>query len=128
MTNAQVTRRRWLADAAVTTAATIVGAGTYLRARNAGADAPDTDQHRWIDAHSHIWSHDVEKYPLANGYTAKNLSPVFTDKELLAVAHPAGVGRPHPGPHRFPLRRRPRVAASQDGGARVLFCRQLTCR
>ncbi|MCA9230572.1 MAG: amidohydrolase family protein [Planctomycetales bacterium] len=47
----------------------------------------------WIDAHSHIWTHDIEKYPLANDFTVKSLSPLFTEKELLAVAHSNGVGR-----------------------------------
>ena len=49
---------------------------------------------KWIDAHSHIWSTDVEKYPLAGKLTRKDLDPPsFTDDELMAIAAPEGVGR-----------------------------------
>jgi len=48
----------------------------------------------WIDAHSHIWPPDVDKYPLAPGKTKKDLDPPsFTDDELMKVARPEGVGR-----------------------------------
>ena len=48
----------------------------------------------WIDAHSHIWPPDVDKYPLAPGQTKKDLDPPsFTDEELMKVARPEGVGR-----------------------------------
>lgn len=48
----------------------------------------------WIDAHSHIWPPDVDKFPLAPGQTKKDLDPPsFTDEELMAVARPEGVGR-----------------------------------
>jgi predicted TIM-barrel fold metal-dependent hydrolase len=48
----------------------------------------------WIDAHSHIWPPDVDKYPLAPGQTKKDLDPPsFTDDELLKVARAEGVGR-----------------------------------
>jgi predicted TIM-barrel fold metal-dependent hydrolase len=61
---------------------------------DAPSDVLDLDRHPWIDAHSHVWSRDIEKYPLANGNTLDSLSPPsFTDEELLAVAHRSGVGR-----------------------------------
>ena len=48
----------------------------------------------WIDAHSHIWSPDVARFPLVNKQTAKDLDPPsFTDDELLAIASPEGVTR-----------------------------------
>jgi predicted TIM-barrel fold metal-dependent hydrolase len=48
----------------------------------------------WIDAHSHIWPPEVDKYPLAPGKTKKDLDPPsFTDEELLKLARPEGVGR-----------------------------------
>lgn len=48
----------------------------------------------WIDAHSHIWPPEVDKYPLAVGQTKKDLNPPsFTDDELMAVAEPEGVKR-----------------------------------
>ncbi len=54
---------------------------------------PDMEKHPWIDAHSHVWTHDVDNYPLANGYTVKDLQPPFTEKELLEVANANAVGR-----------------------------------
>ena len=48
----------------------------------------------YIDAHSHIWTRDVERFPLATGQTVEDLRPPsFTAEELLATAQPAGVGR-----------------------------------
>jgi len=48
----------------------------------------------WIDAHSHIWPPEVDKYPLAPGKTKKDLDPPgFTDEELRKVARREGVGR-----------------------------------
>lgn len=48
----------------------------------------------WIDAHSHIWTRDVKRFPLAKGTTVADLDPPsFTAEELLQVARPAGVKR-----------------------------------
>jgi predicted TIM-barrel fold metal-dependent hydrolase len=48
----------------------------------------------WIDAHSHIWTPDIERFPLAEGLTKKDLAPLsFTDDELMAIAGPEGVTR-----------------------------------
>lgn len=48
----------------------------------------------WIDAHSHIWPPEVDKYPLAPGLTKKDLiPPSFTDEELMKLARPEGIGR-----------------------------------
>ena len=48
----------------------------------------------WIDAHSHIWSPDTERYPLEPGLTSEDLAPPsFTDDELMALAEPEGVTR-----------------------------------
>ncbi len=49
---------------------------------------------KYIDAHSHIWTRDVERYPLAEGTTLDDLQPPsFTAEELLKTARPEGVGR-----------------------------------
>ena len=54
----------------------------------------DDDKHPWIDAHSHIWTTDLKKYPLRNNQTVEVLAPrSFTDEELMAIAQPEGVGR-----------------------------------
>ena len=48
----------------------------------------------WIDAHSHIWTRDLDRFPLAPGKTLADLRPPsFDDAELLAVAQADGVGR-----------------------------------
>lgn len=57
--------------------------------------APAADENLpWIDAHSHIWPAEVDKFPLAPGQTKKDLDPPsFTDDELMKLARPEGVGR-----------------------------------
>src|SRR3954471_7231940 len=48
----------------------------------------------YIDAHSHIWTPDTKRYPLAKGFTVEEMNPKsFTAEELLAICRPAGVGR-----------------------------------
>ena len=48
----------------------------------------------YIDAHSHVWSRDVKRFPLADGRTVDDLQPTsFTPLELMAVARPVGVTR-----------------------------------
>lgn len=48
----------------------------------------------WIDAHSHIWPAETDKFPLVAGLTKKDLDPPsFTDDELMAIAGPEGVTR-----------------------------------
>lgn len=47
-----------------------------------------------IDAHSHIWTRDLARYPLANGQTVDDLKPAsFTAEELLELAGRHGVDR-----------------------------------
>lgn len=63
---------------------------------NAAAPAgpPNLEKHPYIDAHSHVWSPDTDKWPLEKGQTKADLKPAsFTPAELLAQAHPVGVGR-----------------------------------
>jgi predicted TIM-barrel fold metal-dependent hydrolase len=48
----------------------------------------------YIDAHSHVWTPDVSRYPLASSFTVEQMRPrSFTAEELLAVCQPCGVGR-----------------------------------
>lgn len=48
----------------------------------------------YIDAHSHVWTPDTTKYPLAPGWRAEDVRPrSFTAEELLAKCRPSGVGR-----------------------------------
>jgi predicted TIM-barrel fold metal-dependent hydrolase len=48
----------------------------------------------YIDAHSHVWTPNVVRYPLAEGFAVADMNPPsFTADELLAHCRPAGVGR-----------------------------------
>ncbi len=48
----------------------------------------------YIDAHSHIWTPDIDHYPLAEGFTVADMQPrSFTAEELLTTCRPSGVGR-----------------------------------
>jgi predicted TIM-barrel fold metal-dependent hydrolase len=48
----------------------------------------------YIDAHCHIWTPDVNHYPLARSFTVADMKPPsFTAEELLALCRPASVGR-----------------------------------
>lgn len=48
----------------------------------------------FIDAHSHIWTPDTERFPLAAGFRRANMDPPsFTTEELSQQAIPVGVNR-----------------------------------
>jgi predicted TIM-barrel fold metal-dependent hydrolase len=47
-----------------------------------------------IDAHVHVWTPDVKKYPLAAGFAKQDMAPMsFTPDELFAQCRPEGVAR-----------------------------------
>lgn len=82
-----ISRRRWLETAPVV-------AGAALAQRSFGQNSLDVKKQPYIDAHSHVWSPDVGRWPLAKGQTRADLKPLsFTPEELLALAEPEGVGR-----------------------------------
>jgi len=84
-----VGRRRFLAAGAGALAA-----GVALNPLTANPCTAADSELPWIDAHSHIWSQDTDRFPLAGAQTKKDLDPPsFTDDELMAVARPEGVGR-----------------------------------
>jgi predicted TIM-barrel fold metal-dependent hydrolase len=48
----------------------------------------------YIDAHVHVWTPDRAGYPLADGFTPRDMAPAsFTAEELMSIARPAGVER-----------------------------------
>ena len=71
--------------------------GTFLLAADTGLQGAEQSGNRvdgWIDAHSHIWTRDIARFPLAEGQTIDDLiPPSFTSDELFAVARPVGVTR-----------------------------------
>ncbi|HVJ86047.1 MAG TPA: amidohydrolase family protein [Caulifigura sp.] len=67
-------------------------AGSVVSSVVRGAAASPADG--FVDAHSHIWTDDVAKYPLVNNQPVSKLAPrTFTADELLAIARPVGVSR-----------------------------------
>src|SRR5438128_801479 len=47
-----------------------------------------------IDAHAHVWTPDVNRYPLAPAFKLADMQPPsFTPEQLLAHARPCGVSR-----------------------------------
>ena len=87
LSDAQVTRRQMLRTSlGGAAAALMLPAATHA---DEGARASG-----WIDAHSHLWSRDVERFPLAEGKTLADLAPPsFTAQELLDVCEPEGVAK-----------------------------------
>lgn len=54
----------------------------------------DVKSEPYIDAHSHVWTPDLAKYPLAASFKKSDMQPAsFTAEELLAQCRPVGVGR-----------------------------------
>lgn len=48
----------------------------------------------WIDAHVHVWTDDLARYPIAAGFRREQMKPArFTAEELLAEGRPCGVTR-----------------------------------
>ena len=81
---AAVTRRKFLQASAA--AVSLAGVTQLI-----GAET-DKRKREIIDAHSHIWTTEIEKYPLQKGQTVEDLKPrSFTPKELMAIAAPYGV-------------------------------------
>jgi predicted TIM-barrel fold metal-dependent hydrolase len=65
-----------------------------LHSNPASAAGDKFADHPYIDAHSHVWSPDTAKWPLANNKTQADLDPPsFTPEELLKLAHAEKVGR-----------------------------------
>lgn len=73
---------------------------TFLRSAALAALAPagcaslPRFHHDYVDAHVHVWTSDTHRYPLAPGFSRKDMVPAsFTPAELFAHCRPSGVGR-----------------------------------
>jgi predicted TIM-barrel fold metal-dependent hydrolase len=87
-------RRELLRSAAITAGGMVfsLSATSPVPAQSAGA--PQRRGQDYIDAHVHVWTPDVQTYPLASGYQREDMKPPsFTPEELLAQARPCGVER-----------------------------------
>lgn len=70
----------------------VAGAGLMIATSGSALLAADAENPAYIDAHSHIWTRDIKRYPLKQGTTLKDLDPPsFTTEELLKTARPEGV-------------------------------------
>lgn len=84
VSNQQITRRQFGAIAATGAAAMAMNSEA-----NAARKSPG-----WIDAHVHVWTPDVKKYPLDSNFTVEGMNPKsFTPEELFAHTKPSGVDR-----------------------------------
>ena len=82
-----MSRRKW-----ASTLAGIGLAGTFSKQNPIPGKTAGTSG--IVDAHVHVWSSDIERYPLAAGFRKENLwFPSFSIEELLALCRPAGIGR-----------------------------------
>lgn len=71
----------------------MIGAGVIAVSATSKLAAGDVDG-GFIDAHTHVWTPDLKRYPLKAGSTAAELQPrSFTPEEFFAHARPAGVRR-----------------------------------
>ena len=85
----KLTRRQTIQLGASAAATTAIGGCAWL-SRDGGGAVSAGD----IDAHAHVWSDDLKRYPLAPWATPADMKPAtFTDDELLAVMKPSGVHR-----------------------------------
>jgi predicted TIM-barrel fold metal-dependent hydrolase len=90
--NAIANRRRFLGAGAAAAVAACLKSPAAVTAAQAGPS--DLAGHPYIDAHSHVWSPDTKRWPLANNKTAADLDPPsFTPQELLKLAREQKVGR-----------------------------------
>lgn len=92
----RLSRRAVLSRAGAMAAAAAVSSATPLAvlARTRQTGRPEPPSGGWIDAHVHVWTPDVARYPLAEGYQAADMQPPsFTPQELMRHAAPVGVGR-----------------------------------
>jgi predicted TIM-barrel fold metal-dependent hydrolase len=81
-------------DLSLTRRAALVAGSVALGAAMTPHTGAADDERPWIDAHSHIWPAETDKFPLAPGKAKKDLDPPsFTDEELMKLARPEGVGR-----------------------------------
>ncbi|QDV37720.1 amidohydrolase family protein [Tautonia plasticadhaerens] len=92
-----VDRRRFLGAGMTALAGfSMAGAGDRPALASMPPQTPEEPEvtEPYIDAHSHVWTPDLDRYPLADGFARSDMQPPsFTAEELLATCRPLGVGR-----------------------------------
>lgn len=85
-------RRDFLAQSSLV-ASTLL-ASTVLNSKLSATSALDSMAENWIDAHVHVWTPDLDKYPLSAGFKKSDMQPAsFIPEELFAHSQPCGVKR-----------------------------------
>src|SRR5262245_46303125 len=90
-----LSRRDWLAQSAAALGGLGLAPHAFAQQPAATQTAkPAADMNGYIDAHVHVWTPDVKKFPLAEGFKPADMKPPsFTPEELFAHARPCGVTR-----------------------------------
>lgn len=72
----------------------LAGAAAMVLPGGQAAHGAENADNGWIDAHTHVWTPDTMRYPLAAGYRRDEMRPPsFTLGEFFAHARPEGVTR-----------------------------------
>ncbi len=90
-----VSRRQFLRRTLVGAAS--IAAAERITPKTLMSQQPTTTKNKFegaIDAHVHVWTPDIERWPLAGGFKKSDMRPPsFTPEELLSLARPNGVAR-----------------------------------
>ncbi len=96
----QLTRREALLNSAWAASGLTLNAllspGSPIHAQDPQERRPEAKPARqgYIDAHVHVWTAEISKYPLTSGFKPGDMRPPsFTPEELLEHARPCGVDR-----------------------------------
>jgi len=72
----------------------LAGAAAMVLPGGQEARGKEKAEDGWIDAHTHVWTSDTARFPLAAGYRRDEMRPAsFTLDEFFAHARPEGVSR-----------------------------------
>lgn len=68
--------------------------GNRVLANESLNGAASTDDSGWIDAHVHVWTDDIDAYPLSAGFTKEQMQPArFTPSDLFQHSRSQGVAK-----------------------------------
>ncbi|HAO00007.1 MAG TPA: amidohydrolase [Planctomycetaceae bacterium] len=89
-----IDRRTFLASGAAAVGATAIGSATLSATTDLAASSNDGARTGYIDSHVHVWTDDVETYPLDPKWRPEQMEPrAFLPETLLSHARPCGVDR-----------------------------------
>lgn len=75
-------------------AGAMIGISSAKTSLGASFDNKAEQAEGWIDAHVHVWTPDLKRYPLGPNYKKSDMQPQsFTPEELFQHSKPAGVTR-----------------------------------